>query len=337
MLQRSGFLFGLVLSLLVHSDAFSECSRPLGTVCLEFSSLPSAQGWQYVSNTRPAPLEEEVFSVDGTRLTLDTRGRGTGTAFYSIRDSLDPLIPFTVSMRARVLQSETTMPGGVATAFAVDAFTGRERFSFSLNSDAVNVGGKTFSFDNREFREYRFEVTPRSGYILFIDDSLPLTGAPVVYPVSDSMLLGDNSTFENGLVAIEKFCISRGTPVELLIRPYGSDRIVRRSEGKIPVAVLTTEEFNVALIDVASIRFGPNAAMEIHGGPFQHSALSSEEFMVAQKANGTTLSALRQDVEFMGKVRSHHYTIAFYVRELRGLIDILNANLVLLEKLDSQD
>ena len=52
----------------------------------------------------------------------------------------------------------------------------------------------------------------------------------------------------------------------MLIRPYGNDRIVRRSEGKIPVAVLTTEEFDVALIDVASIRFGPNAAMEVHGG-----------------------------------------------------------------------
>ena len=101
--------------------------------------------------------------------------------------------------------------------------------------------------------------------------------------------------------------------------------------------VRALEDIEENEVDLRSEALRVQRAMEIHGGPFQHSALSSEEFMVAQKANGTTLSALRQDVEFMGKVRSHHYTIAFYVRELRRLFDILNANLVLLEKLNSQD
>jgi hypothetical protein len=267
MLHRSRFWIGLAFTLLVALDALSECSKPLGTTCLDFNSLPSTQGWQYLANTTPAPLEEDVFSVDGARLTQDTRGRGSDRAFYVLRNVLDPLIPFTISMRARVVQSETAMPGGVATAFTVGAFTGRERFSFSLSSDAVGVGGREYRIDNREFRDFRFEVTPRVGYMLFVDDSLPLSGGPSVNPTGDSwMVLGDDSVLENGLVEIEKFCISRVIPVELMIRPYGGDRIVRRSDGKIPAAVLTTEEFDVARIELASIRFGPNAATETHGG-----------------------------------------------------------------------
>jgi hypothetical protein len=266
MLRRPGFLFGLILTLFVPSEAFSECSLPLGTVCLDFASLPSAQGWVYYSPIGPTPPEEEVFSADGTRLAQDTMGMGSGTAIYLKNNALDPLIPFTVSVRARVLQSESAMSGGVATAFAVNANTGREIFSFSLNSDTMDVGGMKFPFDNTEFHDYRLEIVPRASYAFYVDDSLLVTGLPRVYGGSGWIMIGDSSTSENGLVEIEKFCVARGITVELAIRSDGGDKIHRRSKGNIPVAVLTTGEFDAALIDLASVRFGPDGAMEVHGG-----------------------------------------------------------------------
>ena len=58
-----------------------------------------------------------------------------------------------------------------------------------------------------------------------------------------------------------------GSPeVAVDIKP-GSDRnpVNLRSKGVIPVAILTTEDFDATTIDPATVRFGPDEASEAHG------------------------------------------------------------------------
>src|SRR5262249_1552625 len=86
-----------------------------------------------------SPSEMAVYSVDGTKLTQNTMGIGSNFGNYAINNAIDPTKPFTINVRARVLQSEETQSGGRATAFGVWAFTGAEVFGFSMNTTTLNA------------------------------------------------------------------------------------------------------------------------------------------------------------------------------------------------------
>ena len=74
---------------------------------------------------------------------------------------------------------------------------------------------------------------------------------------------------------------------------------------------------------------------EKHGGPFQGpvAALGPVQADLGNllPATAATLAALREDPSFMARARSHQFQTAFYVRELRILSELLDANLALLE------
>ena len=72
--------------------------------------------------------------------------------------------------------------------------------------------------------------------------------------------------------------------------------------------------------------------LEPHGGPYNVPVpgMDPHFLSILQTPSGASLSTLRQDSEFVGRVRSHHYQIGFYQRELVGLSDILDANLATL-------
>ena len=94
------------------------------------------------------------------------------------------------------------------------------------------------------------------------------------------------------------------------------------------------QDINENEADVRAGSLRAQIATESHGGPFQVPVpgppVSLEEFLLP---TGETLSELRQDPSFMDSTRSHHYQMAFYVRELHVLSKILGANLVMLEDL----
>ena len=56
-------------------------------------------------------------------------------------------------------------------------------------------------------------------------------------------------------------------PAVIDIKPDSdSNRINLKSKGVIPVAILSTEQFNALDVDVSSLAFGPNAAGIAHRG-----------------------------------------------------------------------
>lgn len=80
-------------------------------------------------------------------------------------------------------------------------------------------------------------------------------------------------------------------------------------------------------------------AMEAHGGPFQNPGPTpgatrrrAVDLHMLPTADGSTLSALRQDSSFVGMTRSHQFAVALYLRELNEIASILDSTLALIEK-----
>ena len=101
------------------------CGQASGTtLALDFNSLPSAQGWQFVGQGVP---ETSAFSVDGTTLRQNTTGSGfSGWAYYQIPNIVDVAQGYSIEVRARVISEEFSSPG--AFSFAATDVSGLGRF-----------------------------------------------------------------------------------------------------------------------------------------------------------------------------------------------------------------
>jgi hypothetical protein len=148
-------------------------------ISLSFNSLPSAQGWIYLTSGQS---ESSIFSADGLALHQNSLGTGAGaggTAFqyYELQNVVDPTQPFTIQVRARVTGSETLELGG----FAFGATNGSNQFGVFM--DTHTIWGDAFphvlstSIDNTIYHDYLLDATPGVGYKFLVDGSLIATHA----------------------------------------------------------------------------------------------------------------------------------------------------------------
>lgn len=165
---------------------------------LQFDTLPSAQGWTY---TTSGPSESNIFSVDGTTLHQNSIGTGLGeggTAFqyYILANAVDPAKPFTLDVRARVLESERLDSGG----FTFGVFTGSEIFEIFMDTSTIQDAFQTTvstSINAMVFHDYRLEGTPGVGYKFFVDGSLVATGPPKPVVLPNQLFIGDGTSGGN--------------------------------------------------------------------------------------------------------------------------------------------
>lgn len=186
-------------------DNVQQCQCLSGSK-LDFHTLPSAQGWTYVP-TLTSASEASVFSVDGTALLQNSIGLGDNAApHYERPGSVDPMRPFTLFVRAQVLQEEIFRDNRFG--FTVGATTDNENFDLGISSRGLEDENAAFFnpvFDATQFHDFRIEVTPGVGYQLFIDNAPAASGPPS--PLGDAprtLILGDESQ-NNARVAITKF------------------------------------------------------------------------------------------------------------------------------------
>jgi hypothetical protein len=244
----------LVLSgLLLFRGPF--LADPVGaqTITLDFNSLPSAQGWTYVSDGAP---ETSIFLVSGGILMQNTVASPYTIEWYELLGVVDPALPFTIEARARVLQHSGGDPATNAFGFCLDASTGNEEFAVGLSTDKISDAlHNQVPFDNTLFHNYRLAVRPGVGYELFVDGNLIATGPPRTVDIGPNrLLLGDCTRGRGALAEVTRFVFTQVLEVAIDIKP-GSDpnSINLSAAGVIPVAILSTAGFDATAVNPETV------------------------------------------------------------------------------------
>jgi hypothetical protein len=188
---------------------------------LDFSTLPSRQGWTYDSCSWGCyvPPEASTFTVDGSTLRMDSMGTGLSVSDYRYFGAVDPTLPFTISATLRVPAYETTGgAAGRATTFDLVADTGTQEFGVNLNSNtmAINVGGSAptiyIPIDATVFHNYMVKAVPNVSDTIFVDGVMVYSGAPMDTGNPDALYIGNASSYENGIAELTSYRFLQAVP-----------------------------------------------------------------------------------------------------------------------------
>lgn len=170
-------------------------------ISLDFTSLPSAQGWTYVSS---GAAESDVFSVAGGVLSMN--GTLTNAAYYKLEGIVNPALPFTFSATARVVS------GGQTLAF--DVATGSQIAGINLSPTTIideTSGAFLASLDTTTFHNYRLAGSFTTGVKLYVDDIFITSTALVAYPIN-FITFGDSGSFGSGRAEIIALSFQQAIP-----------------------------------------------------------------------------------------------------------------------------
>ena len=187
-------ILSVLCALAIASPVFAHATA----ISLNFSSLPSSQGWTYFS--QPVVLEASVFSLTGSTMRMDSNS--VNTAYYYLDGILDPLLPYTVETTARVVSGGTALSFYVGGAF------------FYLNpSGIVVLDNGNWSFistgSNTDFHDY---VLSGVGNVFSVarDGVLIYSG---IGGTADRIILGDGGGLGAGVAEVTAYSFVQGATV----------------------------------------------------------------------------------------------------------------------------
>ena len=187
-----------------------------GIIELEFDSLPSQQGWNY-RDFGPSANEQNIFFIDGTKLSQNTIGigfTGSGGNLYELPGVVDTSIPFTIEINI----SNVTREGSTTNNFG---------FGFGFISNGINatvgIGDGIVQSVRNDFlldfgvgsfdtvRSFLMEVTPGSGYSVFLDGNRIIDNALFAGGGGsiDGLVFGDFTGGANAFVDISLYRFSQ--------------------------------------------------------------------------------------------------------------------------------
>ena len=185
------------------------------TVTLDFNTLPSTQGWTYLAEgpSHSGQIESNIWSTDGTTLTMDTMGSSPlvpgSQNTYSQIGIVNTVNPFEVTWRSRVLESEGSVAGGLGVAVALTSSgTPAQQFTVSFITDAILIAGSQTPFDATAFHDYRLTGTPGiNAFSLYIDNVLFANGHSSFekFAVGNYVLFGDLTGAANARAEVQAF------------------------------------------------------------------------------------------------------------------------------------
>lgn len=200
---------------------------------LDTSVLPSGQGWTYSAAGESVP-ETDIFAVSGGILSHNTLGQGFGNGAggiplgirsYGFTNIVDPSVPFTLKVRARVLEEESTSTTN-SFGFAFGVNTATESFAIGLGTHRIQVGnvlGDAISttIDNTVFHDYRMEGEIGVGFELYVDDVLVGTGPSIAGAFTNSIGFGDFTRGTNARAEILSYSFSQPKSVTVRVEDAG--------------------------------------------------------------------------------------------------------------------
>ncbi|HEC15038.1 MAG TPA: hypothetical protein ENI99_00465 [Sedimenticola sp.] len=196
-------------SILVIGLAVVAANAVAATVELQFDSLPTDQGWHYQGHIP----ESTAASVDGTKLIINTMNRGAVTAWFFMPNIVNPDLPFTLSVRARVSESETLF-----WPFGFQARNGLELWSVDLGQDSINLPSQaTMPIVGAQFHDFVIDVIPGVKSDFYIDGILAESTTPFISNVNGySVSFGDGNAVNsnsNGLIEISRLSFVQPVPL----------------------------------------------------------------------------------------------------------------------------
>lgn len=224
-----------VASLLVLS-MFFVVGAEATVLTMNFSSLPSAQGWTFGTGGSPVATESGTWSLSGGVLTLDTMSfatTGSGTSSYYFQTGVvDPLQPVAIVVRARVLQWE----GAAGNQFQGNAFCfgftqGTTEWLMGITPTQVrNVNGTVLSsaYDNTQFHDYRLQWTPPSTIAYYVDNTLISTNSAGFAQALNRIIIGDGTGAGNARAEITSYTFLQGGVVSAEEKTWGGVKALFR-------------------------------------------------------------------------------------------------------------
>ncbi len=207
---------GIIFSLIILATLVSPPSAKAvasDSVTLSFNSLPSAQGWVILNGVSGIP-DTSVYSVDGNMLHMNSIGIGDTGFAYQLLNAVDPTIPFTLTVRARVNAYEEANPalnnpGG----FDISVFTGSEQYEVGISPKRILAGDAPYlestAIDVTQFHDYRIESTGGGGFELFVDDVSLGTALTAISAGQNSLYFGDGTAGANADVDISYYSFTQ--------------------------------------------------------------------------------------------------------------------------------
>jgi hypothetical protein len=195
---------------------------------LDFSSLPSTQGWTYTpSGAHAGTLESSVFWVSSGALDQNTIGQSNGISggsiYYVRSGGITASETKRMIVRARCLAVQgsvnaTDGQGGFIYGFT----TGSVQYAFGLTDTRISVlqpSGTMLvpgTFDNTGFHEYVFQWTPPGAFQLYRDGVQVFSGSGGVTFSASRLFFGDGTGGANasGETSYFRFTQDLATPVQ---------------------------------------------------------------------------------------------------------------------------
>jgi Bacterial Ig-like domain (group 3) len=202
-------------------------------ISLSFDSLPSAQGWTYLAEGNLV-AETSLFTVDPIQRVLrqkttDVVPNGqVGTNTFRLFNSISPTLPFSITMRARVLISDGNASAN-AFGFSFSAYTGTEKYGIGLSTNSIQSADAKFistNFDNTVFHDYRLDVTPGVGYEFFVDGNRLATGPPLPLSFPNALEIGDAASGTNALAEVSGYTFEQKPVVSVILSSTPSKLVV---------------------------------------------------------------------------------------------------------------
>jgi hypothetical protein len=218
--------------------------------------LPSSLGFTYVAS--PFVPENSVFSVSGGLLHVNTSAAG-GSAWYQLSNAYDPSQEFTLEFRMKVLPGT----GSFGIDFEISDSVSDFEFGFADNGVTLPpmLTSRPFLPFNTTDDFHIYKVVAPGGlasYQLFIDGMLIASGN--VSPNGDPgqrFIFGDGTGGAIGRAEIDfvRYCQQPASQtVTIDIKPDSFPNSINLgSNGVVPVAILSTSEFDAATVDPLSV------------------------------------------------------------------------------------
>lgn len=190
---------------------------------LNMSSLPSTQGWSYVtSGSHAGAVENNIFNATGTLLNQNSIGQGYGVSggsiFYQVSGITTTTEVKQLRFTARVLQVEGSGGGANGEQGCSFGFTvGNVQYDISITPTKVYTlapGGTVAvagTYDNTSaFHDYILDFTPGPTVRIYRDNVLINTTSTGFAVAANRVFFGDGTGGANAKVEIKALSFLQG-------------------------------------------------------------------------------------------------------------------------------